>query len=170
MRFNLIDRVHEWEPGKSLKASKLLTSGEEYLADHFPQFPVMPGVMMLQAVVEASAWLWRQTTGYEHSVIVLREVKNVKYGTFMQPGFVLELNTEMIKAEGATATFRAKGNIRGGGQTVNAQIVLAGYNVQDQAAAVETAKATDDRLRQHWQERWEWLTGQMVRAESKTTG
>jgi 3-hydroxyacyl-[acyl-carrier-protein] dehydratase len=59
----------------------------------------MPGVLMLQAVTEASAWLWRATTDFKYTVITLREVKNVKYGTFMPPGFVLELNTELLKAD-----------------------------------------------------------------------
>ena len=155
MRFNLVDRVHTWEAGKKLTASKLLTAGEEYLADHFPTFPVMPGVMMLQAVTEASAWLWRLTTEFKHTVIVLREVKNVKYGTFMQPGFTLELSAELAKADETTATFRCKGNVKGGGQTVNAQIVLAGYNIQDH---VPGQVAADERLRAHWRERWNWLT------------
>jgi 3-hydroxyacyl-[acyl-carrier-protein] dehydratase len=155
MRFNLVDRVHAWEPGKTLSASKTLTLGEEYLADHFPTFPVMPGVLMLQAVTEASAWLWRATNDFKFTVTTLREVKNVKYGTFMQPGFVLELNTELLKADDSTATFRGKGNVRGGGQTVNAQIVLTGYNVRDRLPADAT---TDDKLRQHWRDRWTWLT------------
>lgn len=152
MRFNLVDRIHEWEPGKRLTASKLLTNGEEYLADHFPTFPVMPGVMMLQAVVEASAWLWRISTEFRHTVVVLREAKNVKYGTFMQPGHTLELSTEMVKAGDTTATFKCKGNVKGGGATVNAQIVLAGYNVGTQE------QSANDLLRSHWQDRWAWLT------------
>jgi 3-hydroxyacyl-[acyl-carrier-protein] dehydratase len=161
MRFNLVDRVHEWEPGKRLTATKVLTLGEEYLADHFPSFPVMPGVLMLQAVTEASAWLWRVTTEFKHSVIVLREVKNVKYGTFMQPGHTLELSTEMVKADESTATFRGKGNVQGGGQTVNAQIMLAGYNVKDR---LPDGAATDEKLRLYWKERWNWLCGPPKRA------
>jgi 3-hydroxyacyl-[acyl-carrier-protein] dehydratase len=155
MRFNLVDRVHAWEPGKRLTASKVLTLGEEYLADHFPAFPVMPGVLMLQAVAEASAWLWRVTNDFKYTVVVLQEVKNVKYGTFMPPGQTLELATELVKADEATATFRAKGNVRGGGQTVNAQITLLGYTVRDR---LPDGQATDDRLRAHWRERWSWLT------------
>jgi 3-hydroxyacyl-[acyl-carrier-protein] dehydratase len=158
MRFNLVDRVHEWEPGKRLAASKVLTLGEEYLADHFPTFPVMPGVLMLQAVAEASAWLWRVTTEFRHTVIVLREVKNVKYGTFMPPGHTLELATELVKADDSTATFRGKGNVHGGGQTVSGQIVLTGYNVRDRLP--ESAGA-DDRLRSYWKERWYGLTGKI---------
>jgi 3-hydroxyacyl-[acyl-carrier-protein] dehydratase len=158
MRFHLVDRVHAWEPGKRLTASKVLTLGEEYLADHFPSFPVMPGVLMLQAVAEASAWLWRVTTDFRHTVIVLREVKNVKYGTFMPPGHTLELTTEVVKADDSTATFRGKGNVRGGGQTVNAHIVLTGYNVRD---CIPDAAGIDDRLRSYWKERWYGLTGKI---------
>ena len=159
MRFNLIDRVHEWEAGKKLRASKNLTLGEEYLADHFPTFPVMPGVMMLQAAVEASAWLWRVTSDYKHAVIVMREVRNVKYGTFMQPGHTLELATELIKGDESTATFRVKGNVAGGGQTINAQFTLAGYNVADRSPM---GGPTDEQLIRHWKNRWAWLTGELA--------
>ena len=160
MRFHLVDRVHAWEPGKRLTASKVLTLGEEYLADHFPTFPVMPGVLMLQAVAEASAWLWRVTNDFRHTVVVLREVKNVKYGTFMPPGQTLELATELVKADEATATFRGKGNVRGGGQTVNAQLTLMGYNVSDCGPAA-LCQTTDDDLRRHWKQRWLLLSGQL---------
>ena len=159
MRFNLIDRVQSWEAGKSLRASKNLTLGEEYLADHFPTFPVMPGVMMLQAAIEASAWLWRATTDFKHAVIVMREVRNVKYGTFMQPGHTLELATEWLKSDDATATFRVKGNVAGGGQTINAQFTLAGYNIADRSPG---AGPSDERLIRHWRERWAWLTGELT--------
>jgi 3-hydroxyacyl-[acyl-carrier-protein] dehydratase len=155
MRFHLVDRIHEWEPGKRLTASKVLTLGEEYLADHFPTFPVMPGVLMLQAVVEASAWLWRVTNEFRHTVIVLREVKNVKYGTFMTPGNTLELTAELVKADEATAIFRGKGNVQGGAQTVNAQFTLAGYNVKDR---LPEGAATDEMLRSYWREQWALLT------------
>ncbi len=46
MRFQLLDRILEVEPGKSIRMVKNLTLAEEYLADHFPTFPVMPGVLM----------------------------------------------------------------------------------------------------------------------------
>jgi 3-hydroxyacyl-[acyl-carrier-protein] dehydratase len=150
MRFHLIDRVVEWEAGKSLRAVKRLTLGEEYLADHFPSFPVMPGVMMLQAVVEASSWLWRASTGFEKAIVVMRECKNVKYGTFMQPGFTLELATELVKVDGEFATFRGKGNVQGGGQTVNAQVVLKAYDTPD--------AATNDEIRRQMTAHWNWLT------------
>src|ERR1700722_18887569 len=96
MRFNLIDRIVEVCPGRSLRAIKNLTLGEEYLGDHFPGFPVMPGVLMLQTLVEAGAWLLRLTDDFSHSVIVLREVKNIKYGSFMEPGKQMTVSAEIV--------------------------------------------------------------------------
>ncbi|CAN5580598.1 hypothetical protein BH11PLA2_BH11PLA2_43480 [soil metagenome] len=149
MRFTLIDRIEACEPGKSLRARKLLALGEEYLADHFPKFPVMPGVLMLEALVEAAAWLWRATSNYEHSVIVLREVRNVKYGTFMQPGRVMTLNVDLMKIDGGCATFKGKGTNDAGETTVAAQFVVHGYNPADADVIAE--------LKSHWQKRWKLL-------------
>ncbi len=107
MRFNLVDRILEVQPGKVIRAVKYLTLGEEYLADHFPTFPVMPGVLMLQTLVEAGAWLWRITDDFQHSVIVLREAKNVKYGTFIMPPCEAGMSDCWITGEPAIACSRA---------------------------------------------------------------
>src|SRR5438128_4959006 len=97
MRFNLVDEIRQLEPGRKIRAVKNLTLGEEYLADHFPTFPVMPGVLMLQTLVEAGAWLLRLTEDFRHSVVVLREAKNVKYGTFMDPGRQMQITAELVE-------------------------------------------------------------------------
>src|SRR6184192_409636 len=97
MRFNLVDRLLDFEPGKRIRMAKNLTLAEEYLADHFPTFPVMPGVLMLQTLVEAGAWLLRLTDDYRHSVIVLRDARNVKYGNFMEPGKQLAITVELVE-------------------------------------------------------------------------
>lgn len=156
MRFNLVDRITEWQPGKSLKGIKYLTLAEEYLADHFPTFPVMPGVLMLETLVEAGAWLWRLTTDFRHSVIVLREAKNVKYATFMVPGRAMEIAVDMVNEDGNQATFRGKGKIQDGEQTISAQVTLAAYNVRDKRAG---ARVIDEKLIAHWRERFTWLSG-----------
>ena len=158
MRFHLIDRIVGWEAGKSLTASKFLALGEEYLADHFPRFPVMPGVLMLQACVEAAAWLWRVTTDYQHPVIVLREVKSVKYGTFMQPGRRMDVVVELTKADAGTATFKGKGTTDAGEQTVATQFTLHGYCL---AARGPAGVAADGRLLEYWKARWALLTGEL---------
>jgi len=158
MRFHLIDRIEAWEAGKSLRAAKFLALGEEYLADHFPRFPVMPGVLMLQAAVEAAAWLWRVSTDFRHPVIVLRDVKNVKYGTFMQPGRRMDVAVELVKHDETTATFKGKGTDDAGQSTITAQFVLRGYGLSDRGPA---GVAADAKLQEHWKTRWALLTGEL---------
>src|SRR5437764_11959753 len=113
MRFNLLDRIIEVKAGQSVRAVKNLTLGEEYLADHFPSFPVMPGVLMLEALVEAGAWLLRVTDDFTRSVIVLREARNVKYGTFIEPGRQLVVSVDMQERDGSLATLKGKGEVDG---------------------------------------------------------
>src|SRR5437763_205036 len=97
MRFHLVDRIVAVEPGRSIRAVKNLTLGEEYLADHFPTFPVMPGVLMLQTLVEAGAWLLRASEDFRYSVIALREARNVKYGHFMEPGRQMQIAVDLAE-------------------------------------------------------------------------
>src|SRR5262249_53940856 len=144
MRFHLVDRIVEWAPGKSLRAVKNLPLGEEYLADHFPTFPVMPGVLMLHTLVEAAAWLLRLSEDFRHSVIVLREAKNVKYGTFMQPGKQMSVEVELAE-QNETATFKGKGEV-GGASTVSARFTLDRYNLRDRNPAFASA---DERIIHH---------------------
>jgi 3-hydroxyacyl-[acyl-carrier-protein] dehydratase len=147
MRFNLVDRILDLEPGRRIRMAKNLTLAEEYLADHFPTFPVMPGVLMLQTLVEAGSWLLRITDDFKHSVIVLREAKNVKYGNFMEPGKSLVVTVELAESEGgmADATFKGKGEV-GGSSTVSARFTLSRYNLRDRNPALES---TDKRIIEH---------------------
>lgn len=149
MRFHLIDRITEVHAGKSLKAFKNLTLGEEYLADHFPTFPVMPGVMMLQTLVEAGAWLLRLSEDFRHSVVVLREVKNIKYGTFMEPGKTMAVEVTLAERSDGLAVFKGKGEMEGQ-QTVSAKITLATYNLgdRDPHLAGHDARIIEDFRRQ----------------------
>jgi 3-hydroxyacyl-[acyl-carrier-protein] dehydratase len=151
MRFHLIDRVLEVEPAKRIRMVKNLTLGEEYLADHFPTFPVMPGVLMLQTLVEGAAWLLRITEDFRHSVIVLREARNVKYGNFMQPGHHMIVTVEMADYSPTTAdaVFKGKGEMDGS-STVTAKFTVTRYNLKDRDPALEPAdQRIIQQLRQH---------------------
>ncbi len=159
MRFNLVDRIVEVEPGRRLRAVKQLTLGEEYLADHFPTFPVMPGVLMLQALVETGSWLLRVGDDFRYSTIVLREVKNVKYGTFMEPGRQMLLTAELVEQDGPLAVFKGQGTVDGTA-TVTARFVLTRYNLQERDPAL---RSTDDRLIAHWRSCYSVLKGDLAR-------
>ncbi len=163
MRFNLIDRIIGIEAGRSLQAVKLLTLGEEYLADHFPGFPVMPGVLMLQTLVEAGSWLLRLSEDFRHSIVVLRDAKNVKYGTFMEPGKPLMISVEMTESDARQAVFRGKGEVEGI-SAVSARFVLERYNLCDLDPRMASA---DRRLIQHYRDLALLLYGRLVQ-ESAT--
>jgi 3-hydroxyacyl-[acyl-carrier-protein] dehydratase len=144
MRFHLIDRILELEPGKRIRMVKNLTLGEEYLADHFPTFPVMPGVLMLQTLVEGSAWLLRATEDFRHSVIVLRDARNVKYGNFMQPGnsMIITVEAAEYSPDAPNAVFKGKAEMAGA-STVSAKFTVGRYNLRDRNASLA---AVDERI------------------------
>jgi 3-hydroxyacyl-[acyl-carrier-protein] dehydratase len=158
MRFNLVDRIVALEAGRAIRATKNLTLGEEYLADHFPTFPVMPGVLMLQALVEAGAWLLRVTDDFRYSVVVLREAKNVKYGTFMEPGRQMSITAELVERDGPLATLKGKGEVDGTA-TVSARLTLGQYNLADHGPAGRTA---DERIIAHLREQYSLLRGDLA--------
>ena len=155
MRFSLVDRILEVEPGRRIRAVKNLTLGEEYLADHFPTFPVMPGVLMLQTLVEASSWLLRISDEFRYSVVVLREAKNVKFGQFMVPGRQMIAFAEIVEDNGVQSILKAKGEADGQ-QTVSARISLARYNVGN---GLQDFAGLNERIAAHWRGTYALLIG-----------
>lgn len=130
MRFWLLDKIESYEPGERLRASKQVTYAEEYLQDHFPEFPVLPGVFMLEAATQAAAWLLRLSDDYEHSVISLKEAKNIKYADFVRPGSRLDIEVELIKKDERLATFKAVGKV-GDSTSLTGRLVVERYNLAD---------------------------------------
>ena len=130
MRFSLIDRIVELVPDVRITAVKNLTMAEEYLADHFPHFPVMPGVMMLEAMTQASAWLVRYSEDFAHSMVVLKQARNVKYGQFVEPGQTLTVSAEILKSSETETRLKARGTVDGR-IAASARLVLARYNLAD---------------------------------------
>jgi 3-hydroxyacyl-[acyl-carrier-protein] dehydratase len=159
MRFHLIDRILELDPGKRIRMVKNLTLGEEYLADHFPTFPVMPGVLMLQTLVEGAAWLLRATEDFQHSVIVLRDARNVKYGNFMQPGnsMIITVETADYAPANPDAVFKGKAEMAGS-STVAAKFTVTRYNLRDRNPAL---KDVDDRIVAQLRSHYRILRGEL---------
>jgi 3-hydroxyacyl-[acyl-carrier-protein] dehydratase len=149
MRFTLLDRVTAIEPGKSITAIKTLSLSEEYLADHFPCFPVMPGVLMTQA----AAWAIRLGEDFAHSIVVLREARNVKYGDFVEPGKVLTVTAEVLSQDGPLVKVKASGSV-GDRTSLTARLVLERYNMADRVAYGD---AIDVRVRSEMRKLWSLL-------------
>lgn len=146
MRFWLLDSIRSYEPGARLTAVKNVTLSEEYLADHFPEFPVLPGVFMLEAATEAGAWLLRLSENYAHSMIVLKEAKNVKYADFVPPGHTLTVTVSLLKQDERLATLSVEGQV-GDRPTLSGRLVLERYNLADRNPEQKT---TDEQLTQYF--------------------
>src|ERR1044072_4336245 len=125
MKFNLNDKIEEISDGR-IVAVKYVSLAEEYLADHFPTFPVLPGVMMLEAMTQAAGWLLHHRTGFARSMVVLKEARNVKYGHFVAPGNFLRVDVEFAKETDAGASFKASVAV-GTNQAVSGRIELADF-------------------------------------------
>lgn len=140
MKFVLVDRICEYEPGKRIVTQKALTASEEYLSDHFPAFPVMPGVLMLEAMVQASAWVVRATQDFARPLVLLKAARNVTYKSFVVPGEVLTVTAECKEMTPEQSTFAAQGVV-GDRPTVKGRLVLrhlALTEVDDGLATLES--------------------------------
>lgn len=109
MKFALVDQILELERGRRIVAVKAVSLAEEYLADHFPTFPVLPGVMMLQALVESATWLVREATDFAPALVLLRGARNVTYKSFVKPGNLLRVEVVCRKLETDGSDFEGTG-------------------------------------------------------------
>lgn len=109
MRFRQIDQITQLVPGEFIEGTKFLSGEEDYLRDHFPRFAVMPGVLMLESLYQASALLVRATEGYQSGLVLLRAAKNVKFADFVQPGQTLAIRSELVKQDGNQFVMKATG-------------------------------------------------------------
>jgi len=130
MRFRQLDQILELQPGKRIVAVKRLDPHEEYLKDHFPRFPVMPGVLMLEAMFQAGAWLVYASTEFEKAMVVLKEARNIKFADFVEPGEVLKVTAEMVGQDGPVVKLKAQGLV-GDSVAVSGRLVLERMNQGD---------------------------------------
>ncbi|MFZ0035510.1 MAG: hypothetical protein WAK60_11065 [Sedimentisphaerales bacterium] len=153
MRFILIDKVVSLESGKMIKTVKGVSLAEEYLADHFPTFPVLPGVLLLEGLIESASWLVREAENFAHSIILLEEARNVKYKSFVSPGAQIEYTVEAKTIEESISNFTGLGE-SGGEQIVEAKFGLRHFNLADKDS---TMAETDARVIENMKKRWELL-------------
>ena len=149
MKFCLVDRITELTPGQSISTLKNVSLAEEYLQDHFPGFSVLPGVLMVEAMVQSCAWLARATDDFAHSTLLLKEARAVKFNSFLKPGQTLHVQATLKKNEDSTATFHAAGTVEGV-SAVSAKLILSKQNLSqhrpDMASADERMLASMKEL------------------------
>ena len=130
MKFGLVDSIVELTSGERIVAVKAVSLGEEYLADHFPTFPVLPGVLMLEALVESAAWMVRDAQDFAAGIILLREAKNVTYKSFVRPGNLLRLEVTCRRLTQGESDFDGIGYCNQT-EVVKARFGLKHFSLQD---------------------------------------
>ncbi len=122
MKFNLIDTVLEQSPDR-IVAIKNVSLAEEYLADHFPSFPVLPGVLMVETMVQAAR---RMLADRGDPRLVLGEVKAVKFGSFVRPGEALAVDVTVTGSADGTYQCRGKGRVLRHGDSRSDETAVSG--------------------------------------------
>lgn len=154
MQFSLVDRITSLEKGKSVTAVKNLSLAEEYLADHFPGFPVMPGVLMLEALVQASAWLMRHTEDFRYSTVLLKQAKALKFNNFVTPGRTLVVTSTVHEWGPTECVFKGSGTVDGA-SAVTCRLVLQQFNLADRNADMaESDRYQTEKMRGMFRQIW----------------
>ena len=167
MKFHLVDKIELIERGKRIVAIKNLSLAEEYLADHFPTFPVLPGVLMLESLVQAAAWLVRIEQDWSMSLIELAQARNVRYGNFVTPGQTLRTEVELLGIEANVAKCKGAGFLGDGSQAVGGRFELRCLNVADVAPA---AGGADQRIIAQLKQRFKLIGGSEALAAGGQAG
>mgnify|MGYP004505321429 CR=1 FL=1 len=111
--FLLVDRVVEIEEGKSIVAYKNVSANEPFFQGHFPGKPIMPGVLVLEALAQAGAIIVLKKDEYKGKTPLFAGADKVKWRQQVVPGDRLELKVEMIRLRGRMGVGKAVASVEG---------------------------------------------------------
>ena len=106
--FLLIDRIDEMEPGKRAVGTKCVSFNEPYFAGHFPGMPVMPGVLIIEALAQVGAVALLSEEENKRKVAFFGGIDNARFKDKVVPGDVLRLEVEIIRKKGPVGYGMAK--------------------------------------------------------------
>jgi 3-hydroxyacyl-[acyl-carrier-protein] dehydratase len=112
----LVDRVLDWEANKRITAIKNVTVNEEFFNGHFPHKPVMPGVLMIEAMAQTAAILSFLSIGVkpdENSVVYFVGIDNARFKRPVEPGDQLVMNVEILRHARGIWKYKAVGTVDG---------------------------------------------------------
>lgn len=115
MRFLLLDRLEIVEPGRRALAKKTFSPDDDYLADHFPGIPVVPGTLLTEAMGQAGGWLLAETFAYARWPL-LTMVDKAKFRRLVRPGEGLTIEATVLSMH--ESDFSVKGEATAGGERV----------------------------------------------------
>ena len=111
--FLLVDRVLECEPSKRIVAIKNVTSNEDFFNGHFPQRPIMPGVLIIECMAQASGLAMIYEERYRGRIPFLTGIDNARFRRTVIPGDQLRLEADVLKLRGNVALVQCKALVDG---------------------------------------------------------
>jgi 3-hydroxyacyl-[acyl-carrier-protein] dehydratase len=159
MRFVLIDHIETLELGKRITGYKLIRHDEDYFADHFPGFPVVPGVLQLESLAQLGGRLVEATVRAETGRRVLPmfgKAEQAKFVRAVRPGDRLDLACEVLGIGDGAARVSGVATV-GGRRACTATIMYAMINVEDAGGELDPAQTAQLHA---WSDRvWRELRG-----------
>lgn len=132
--FLMVDRVLEIEPGKTIKALKNVTINEPFFTGHFPEMPVMPGVLMLEALVQTAGLLAFETLKKpeaQRSLIYFAGIDDARFKKIVYPGDQLILSVELLQVKRDIWKFNSHASVDGE-LACSAQLLAARRDVKSE--------------------------------------
>ncbi len=147
MRFLMVDRILNLDPGKSITAVKTLPSTDELFLDHFPGFPVVPGVLLTEMMAQASGkCLFAEPVDRGYPMLV--KIREASFRTWAKPDQEVHLFAEVEKSTSNYATVRCHAKVDG--KQICDAVLFFGFlpkenlDVGGQTPEIFSAKAGDD--------------------------
>jgi 3-hydroxymyristoyl/3-hydroxydecanoyl-(acyl carrier protein) dehydratase len=113
MRYLLIDHITEYKPEELIRGIKNVAMSEDFLEFHFPKKPIMPGVMLLEALVQLSGWLQAASSDFSNWLLVSKVIKSNFY-SFALPGDQVELEVQPVQDKNPDLNvYRGIGTVKG---------------------------------------------------------
>ena len=123
--FLLVDKVEVTEEDKKAVGTKCVTINEEFFNGHFPGHPIMPGVLILEALAQTAAVLMLSKKGIEGKIAYFMGIDGAKFRQAVKPGMVLKLHVEILRSGSRAGKFRGEAHIEGLGLATEAEMTFA---------------------------------------------
>jgi len=129
--FLLVDRAEQYRPHQSIVGIKCVTANEPFFQGHFPDYPIMPNVLIVEALAQTGAVLMSKSLEVDTrgKTILFMSVDNCRFRQPVRPGDVIRMHVEVLRARGDVFKFRGRALV---GEKVAAEAEFA-------AMVVETA-------------------------------
>ena len=111
--FLLVDRITECEPGLRAAGVKCVSANEPFFCGHFPGYPVMPGVLIIEALAQVGAVALLTLEEFRGEIVLFGGIKNARFRRQVQPGDVLRLECELVRRHGPVGIGKASATVDG---------------------------------------------------------